>query len=352
MFIRHLVKSTSSLGVENSILSLERNPNPAFRCDGVDIYQAKENFNIASTGFSIQSISILRELADSVDVVHYHFPWPFMDLAHFAARIKKPSIVTYHSDIVRQKMLLKLYNPLMHAFLDDVNAIVATSPNYLKSSPVLQHYADKTSMISIGLDESLYPSPDSSSVEKWKKRFGGRFFLFVGVLRYYKGLHVLLEAISKTDIPLLIVGAGPIENELVRQSHQLGLVNVHFIGEVSEQDKVDLMTACYGIVFPSHLRSEAFGISLLEGAMFGKPLICSEIGTGTSYINVHEMTGLVVPPSDVDSLRQAMVYLWNNTEQAKAFGVEARKRYERLFSADTMGNNYLDLYEKLISSSS
>ena len=348
MFIRHLTSATRVIGVDNAILSLEKKPVATFDVDGLEIHQAREDFNFASTGFSYESISVLHDLARDADIIHYHFPWPFMDVAHFAARIKKPTVVTYHSDIVRQKILLQFYRPLMNAFLRDVDALVATSPNYLKSSPVLQRYAAKTSVITIGLNESLYPCPKSEAVAGWRKKIGERFFLFVGVLRYYKGLHVLLDAIAGTNIPLVIVGAGPIEHELAKQARKAGLHNVYFMGQVSEQDKVDLMEACYGLVFPSHLRSEAFGIGLLEGAMFGKPLICSEIGTGTSYINIHGETGLVVPPENPWHLRDALLQLWNNPALAQKFGTAARARYEKVFTSNKMGQRYKDLYERVI----
>ena len=102
------------------------------------------------------------------------------------------------------------------------------------------------------------------------------------------------------------------------------------------------------VVFPSHLRSEAFGISLLEGAMYGKPLISSEIGTGTSYINVAGKTGLVVPPSDPQALRAAMQFLWEHPVEATGMGAQARARYEQYFTADEMMAAYAKLYRHLL----
>ena len=173
-------------------------------------------------------------------------------------------------------------------------------------------------------------------------------FLFVGELRYYKGLHILLEAAKGTNYPIVIVGAGPIEAELKKQVEETGLSNILFLGFLSDEDKVALLTLCYVVLFPSHLRSEAFGISLLEGAMYGKPLISSEIGTGTSFINIANETGLVVPPSDPLALRQAMHTLWDNPEMAAEMGLKAEARYWELFTADKMVASYIDFYRKLI----
>lgn len=156
-----------------------------------------------------------------------------------------------------------------------------------------------------------------------------------------------MEAAQGTDYPIVIVGSGPIEQELKAQAAQLSLRNIHFLGHLSDEDKVALLTLCYAVVFPSHLRSEAFGISLLEGAMYGKPMISSEIGTGTTFINIADQTGLVVPPSDSVAMRQAMRYLWENPECAAEMGRRAEERYWKHFTADQMVGEYVKLYREL-----
>jgi rhamnosyl/mannosyltransferase len=203
-------------------------------------------------------------------------------------------------------------------------------------------------VIPIGLEKSYYPAAEAKRINHWRERFGSRFFLFVGVLRYYKGLHILIDAARNSDYPIVIVGAGPIESELREHAAKLGISNIHFIGRISYEDKAALLELCYSIVFPSYLRSEAFGVSLLEGAMYGKPLISSEIGTGTSYININNETGIVVPPSDPSALRQAMDYLWNNPNEAAAMGRCAEVRYSKLFTGKQMAEAYVKLYGKLL----
>jgi glycosyltransferase involved in cell wall biosynthesis len=346
--IRQMCAGTSRLGVENAVLTLTRGGDTeSLEFEGHTVHRARLNFEVASNGISLEAIVKLAQLSREFDVVHYHFPWPFMDLAHFIARVKKPTVVTYHSDIVRQKKLLKLYQPLKHRFLSSVDHIVATSPNYLASSAVLDQYRDKTQVITYGLDKSIYPEPDEALLAQWRARCGGRFFLFVGVLRYYKGLHILLDAARGTGYPVVIVGAGPIEAELKAHAARIGVDNVMFLGALPEIDKVALLKLCYAVAFPSHLRSEAFGISLLEGAMYGKPMISSEIGTGTSYINAHGETGLVVPPSDPDAFREAMRTLWDDPQLARDMGARAEARYRKLFTSEQMASNYLQLYHQV-----
>ncbi len=349
-FIRQLCKGTAEYGMVNEVLTLTRHhkKDSSIEFEGHVVHQVAMDFEIASTRFSVRAIAKLAELARQCDIIHYHFPWPFMDLAHFLARVKKPSVVTYHSDIIRQQALLKFYRPLKRCFLKSVDCIAATSPNYFSTSHVLEHYKDKVTVIPIGLDKGIYPQPETERVLKWQQRFPKPFFLFVGVLRYYKGLHILLEAVKGTDYPVVIVGAGPIEQELKRHAQDLGLSNVIFLGAIAEEDKVALLQLCFAVAFPSHLRSEAFGISLLEGAMYGKPMISSEIGTGTSYINIHGETGLVVPPGDASAFRTAMRSLWENPDLASEMGKRAEARYWALFTASKMAESYAALYRRLL----
>lgn len=346
--IRQICKNTIEHSISSTVLTLSRNPEPyIIHREEAEVLRFKQNFEIASCGFSIDALRNFKRIVSKYDIVHYHFPWPFGDVLHFSGFINKPSIVTYHSDIVRQKSLLRAYRPLMRAFLNSVNVIVPTSQNYFVTSEELGRYAEKVEVIPIGLDSSSYPQVSNDAIERARSRVGENFFLFVGVLRYYKGLHILLDALHGTSLKCVIVGAGPVESELKRHAARLGLDQVHFLGHVSDSEKVALMTLCRAVVFSSHLRSEAFGVTLLEGAMHAKPLISTEIGTGTSYINVHNETGLVVPPNSSKQLREAMLLLDQDEGLALKMGKAAHSRYEALFTGRLMGLRYARLYNKL-----
>jgi O-antigen biosynthesis rhamnosyltransferase len=347
-----LASGSPLFGIESNVLSLTSNKvQRTHEFDGHKGFTSRRNFKCASTDFSLSVLWRFNELALQQDIIHYHFPWPFMDVLHFLCRVKKPTIVTYHSDIIRQKYLLKLYAPLMHRFLQSVDLIVVTSPNYFATSDVLHRYKDKVTVIPIGLDKANYPIPTQDRLSYWKHKLGSKFFLFIGVMRYYKGLHILMEAAQGTDYPIAILGAGPVEKEIKDHAQRLALTNIHFLGALPDEDKVALLTLSYAVLFPSHLRSEAFGISLLEGAMYGKPMISSEIGTGTTFINISNETGLVVPPSDPEALRDAMRMLWEQPEMAAEMGRKAENRYRTHFTAKKMTASYAELYKSLLASS-
>lgn len=346
--IRQICRNTKEQGIESRVFMLSDNPVPAvIEHEEVQVHRFHRTFELASCGVSIGSLSGFKRLVEWADVVHYHFPWPFADLLHLFGRVSKPSLLTYHSDVVRQKTLLRFYRPLMRAFLNKMDRIVPTSENYFASSRELGRYSEKVDVIPIGLNEETYPSVSNEELSLVRERVGEGFFLFVGVLRYYKGLHILLDALQNTSLRCVITGAGPVETELKEQAAKLGLKNVQFLGYVSDREKVALYQLCRAVVFPSHLRSEAFGVTLIEGAMFGKPLISCEIGTGTTYVNADGETGIVVPPANTKALRGAMLKLDGDEALAESLGKAARSRYERLFTGRLMGERYAQLYKKL-----
>lgn len=346
-FIRQLGMRHVGMGHKVSVLTLCRHI-AAPKCeqhDGITVWYYPLTMEIASNGMSLSAMRHYRALAATADILHYHFPWPSGDILHQLAPKRVPALVTYHADIVRQKWLKRVYAPLMHVFLGQMRAIVATSPNYLATSPVLQHYLAKTEVIPIGLQRSSYPVPAPEQIAGWREKYGDRFFLFVGALRYYKDLHTLIEAGRLTGLPVVIAGAGG-EEETLRQAAQ-GIPNIHFTGLVNDEDKMALLQLCCGFVFPSHVRSEAFGISLLEAAMVGKPLISCEIGSGMSYINRDGETGLVVAPQDAAAFGAAMQTIAEDSALEKRLGAAARARFEALFTADKMAMDYAALYKRL-----
>lgn len=343
--IWQVAEGCAELGIDSEVLSLSRNPEANSMSVGRHFAaKAKLLVEYASTGLSIDFICELRKRARAADIVHYHFPWPMMDLAHLLVRPNRPTVVTYHSDIVRQKRLEKLYAPLRTAFLNSVDAVVATSPNYLQSSQVLQKCRARTSVIPIGLN-SGQSRVAPEQLAHWRARLGHRFFLFVGALRYYKGIQFLLEAARESGLPLVILGEGEMHDDIA----SAGLPNVKMIGAVSDEDKAALLQLCSAFVFPSHLRSEAFGVALLEAAFAGKAMISCELGTGTSYINIDGETGIVIPPADGAALASAMRTLWNDQYLCARYGEAAINRANAVFSASAMTERYIQLYLALLS---
>lgn len=346
--IHQIAKASCQHGFEHEVLvlhdggSVEVVEHPEAR-----VHYIPYDLNLLSTPMSLRYFLKYRELVKRADLVHYHFPYPVADLLHTLFRPSCPSLVSYHSDVVKQKIALRLYSPLMNYFLSKVDQIVSACDNYRNSSPVLQRFRDKTAVIPYGVEESAQVIDQSNSLKaSLKQRFGENFFFFMGALRYYKGLSYLIEAARKTGLPVVIAGCGGVEEELRQLSK--GLDNVIWAGRVSDEEKAVLFELSRAFVFPSHLRSEAFGISLIEACQYGKPMISAEIGTGTTFVNQAEETGLVVKPADTDELAEAMMRLAESDALCEQYGGNARARYEHLFTAERMCKDYINLYGELL----
>lgn len=347
--IRQICVATQKHGVQHRVLTLAPvSKTEVLSRPEADVIRVPLQWEPASCSMGIDALRAYREQAEWADVIHIHYPWPFADLVHLVSGVSKPVVVTYHSDILRQRWLQVLYSPLRHWFLSRARRLVATSPHYQDSSPILKRFREKSEVIPLGLSLETYTKATDATLRNVLAQYGEGFFLFVGVLRYYKGLHILLEAAVQSGLPVVIAGSGPEELRLKRQARELGVTNVHFAGFVSNDEKAALYTLCRAVVFPSFMRSEAFGVTLLEGQWYSKPLISCEIGTGTSYVNKHGETGLVVPPGDAKAFAGAMTTLYQEPDNARRYGEAGRRRLESVFSGEKVGADYVRVYRELI----
>ena len=353
--IRQICLSTSALGIKAKVFTLSPQPTPQkINAIEAEVVRCRSWAAPASCDLGgLDAVMKFRALSNWADVIHYHFPWPFADVLRLFGARNKLSVMTYHSDIVRQRYLGKVYGPLMRKTLKGMSAVVATSPAYAASSPVLTQYVHAKNLKTIPLGILNYASDitDDRANENTLTRLnlGDRpFVLALGVLRYYKGLHTLIEAASKINGMVVIAGSGPKGPALKSQATRLAATNIVFAGQVSEIEKVALLRQCRALVLPSHVRSEAFGMVLVEAAMFGKPMVCCEVGSGTSFVNKHGETGFVVPPESPHDLAMACNNLLNDKAAAVSMGATARARYEQLFSGATLGRAYADLYREVV----
>lgn len=347
--IHQICLATKKLGVENRVLSLARvSQKTEIQREEAFVVQVPLQMEPASCSMGVETFREYREQARWADVIQVHYPWPFADLVHVVSGVQKPVVVTYHSDIIRQNLLEKLYSPLRALFFRKVNRFVATSPNYLESSKLLQGLSERSDVIPLGLDPASYSPPSAEACDHVVSHYGEGFFLFVGVLRYYKGLRFLVDAAAQTGLPVVIAGHGPEQQALRDQARASGAKSIKFTGFVSDDVKQALMANAKAVVFPSCERSEAFGVTLLEGQMHGLPLITCDIGTGTSYVNRHGETGIVIPACDSKALAEAMQEIEQSPVRAREMGLAGRERFNSLFSGDQVGERYLGVYRQVL----
>lgn len=351
--IRQIALATKSEEVKIRIFCLSPSPSPKkMTFEEGEVYRYKSWASPSSCDIGLwESIKGFRECVKWADVIHYQFPWPFADALHFLISHKKPTIITYHSDVVEKGFMGIAYHWLMKKMLRSMDIVVATSPKYIESSKELQKYVprEKLKVIPLGIDENVYQKYSKKNLtnnilKKFDLEDDG-YFLFIGVFRKYKGIDYLIEASKKSLLPVAIAGSGPLYKtytEIAKSND-----NVSFLGQISDSEKVALIEGCRGFILPSHLRSEAFGMVLVEASIFSKPLITCEIGTGTSFVNIDQETGFVISPKNSEELVLAMNKLASDRNLAEKMGANARARYEKNFSSQALGLSYFNLYKNL-----
>lgn len=298
-----------------------------------------------------------RELASGrCNILHQHAPNPWGDLTALSVARRVPVVMTWHSDIVRQRTLLKLYGPIQRRAIDRADRIVVFTPLHYESSEQL-HQLDvgsKLVQVPIGIDFSrLAPEHADAAGRTGIADFarGRPVALTVGRHVYYKGYEFLLSAMArlKSETVLVMVGTGALTGELQRQAGELRIADrVLFMGEVSDARLASALHACDFFCLPSIARSEAFGIASAEAMSCGKPTIVCRLGNGVNYLNRDGVTSLAVPPRDAAALADAIDTLALDAGLRTRMGAEARRWVHDEFGIAAMKRAMTELYESLL----
>lgn len=294
--------------------------------------------------------------AGRANLLHLHAPNPWGDLAAMTARKDLPVVMTWHSDIVRQKRLMLLYGRMQRRVLDRVDRVIVFTPKHYESSSQLRQagITHKITSIPLGLDfDRLHHHlPDLALLDEIGRWQAGRpLILTVGRHIYYKGYAHLLDAMAAldSDAVLAMVGTGPLSDELQAQAQALGLAErVRMLGEVDNRALVSLFHHCDLFTLPSIEPSEAFGIATAEAMACGKPTVVCELGNGVNYLTRHGETGLAVTPRDSAALARALDELIRDDALRSKMGNAAQQWVRSEFSMDKMRDSTLALYRSLL----
>lgn len=347
--IKWLAEAQAAAGHEVTVLVAALGKRGSIETvNGVRVHKIPRLGTVASTPLTPTLPFILRKYP--VDIAHIHSPYPPGELLNMLFGRAKFTVITYQSDIVRQKTLLKFYAPLLKRVLLKADRILPSSNSYVQTSDFIRPHKNKCQAIPMGINPERFLHPDSKKVQALKAKFTEPIILFVGRLRYYKGLNTLVSAMAHVpNGTAVIVGEGPMEAQLKAQTDSLNLTDrVRFVGSVSDEDLPTWFQAADCFVLPSNSRAEAFGIVLLEAMASGLPLISTELGTGTSFVNQHGQTGFVVPPLNPVALAEAINTLSADAALRAQFGQNALNRVQTEFSTGKMVQRVMAVYNKLL----
>ena len=350
--IRLLAKGLRAESIDARVLVTNTGPQTRHQTlDGVPVTKAGRQAHLLSTPISLPFLFALRQQAAEADIVHLHAPYPYAEMAQLLLGHGRTSVISYHSDIVRQRRTGEFYAPLLRQVLQKAALIAASSPAYVRSSPFLRDLQLKCRVIHYGIElERFSPLPPTARADAQilRARFGGKpLLLFIGRLRHYKGVDVLIRAMHSVNAHLLVVGTGPMEKtwqDLARSENLTGKIT--FLGDCTEEESLAARAAADIFILPSTNRAEALGIVQIEAMACGLPVISTELGTGTSYVNRHNETGLVVPPGDPRALAAAINDLLADPQRRMQMGAQGRMRAHAEFSSPDMVRKTIAFYQE------
>jgi rhamnosyl/mannosyltransferase len=287
------------------------------------------------------------------DIVHLQFPADPM--AHWATAWMPRSVkrvISWHSDIVRQRVLLALYRPFLNRLLRSADAIIGATPAHFSSSTQLApiKHRDIFYVVPFGLDLARFQIRPPLA-DELRRRYRSPLLVFaLGRHVYYKGFEFLIRAVAQAPHAGLILGGeGPLTEHLRRIAREAGVADrVSFVGRVPDAELPAYYHACDVFCLPSVEPAEAFGIVQIEAMASGKPVLCCELHNGVTWVNQHGVTGLVVPPADSAALARALTLLGEDVPLRTRLGAQARQRALSTFTRDAMARGTLAVYRKVL----
>ena len=320
--VRDLAEAQAIAGHEVAVLVVQRRGLPASDeiLAGVRVVKAKRLLDVQSAPIALSFPHDVARLTRGADIAHLHAPYPIGEACNLLFGHARRTVITWHSDIVRQKTLLRFYAPLLRRVLTRADRILPTSEIYARSSPWISPHLAKCTVVPLGIDPQRFAPRESTLARaaelraQWTAGDDSRLVvLSVGRLRYYKGLDDLIRAlVERSDVLAVIAGDGPMRAEWQALADSLGVAErVRFVGSPSDDDLPACFRAADAYALPANVRAEAFGIAVLEAMASGLPVLTTEVGSATSWINQDGVTGYVVPPQDPPALAAALGQLQN-----------------------------------------
>jgi len=282
------------------------------------------------------------------DIIHLHSPNPLAEIMTLLIPSKIPIVITYHSDIVRQKTLLLFYRPFLMMALKKAKAIIVPTQNHIKYSPFLPKFEEKCHIVPFGqkMDYLVRTQKTDLLINQLKKDHG-RFVLFVGRVVGYKGLTYLISAMKNSPYHCVIIGSGPLEEELKQQIKNQNLEHkVSMLGKVMDDELFKAyFYACEAFILPSISANENFGVVQIEAMYCERPVITTSIKSGVPAVGIPNKTTLLVPPKNPNALCEAMSKLYHNDILRKSLGKEGKKRADMIYTLDKMIQGHNQVYD-------
>jgi len=363
--VHELSRRLVQRGYELDILTCNTERTPTYEeLDGIHIYRLP-CWNALNSLYPIPkpcltSFKILRRLLrknyDIVNTQTRFFITSFLGLI-FAKLKRTPLVHTEHG--ARHSLVPnKIIDLISRAYDHSIGTLIVKSArrNIGVSEAAcgfLRHLgAVNTQVIYNGIDTTIFKKKEDIN---YKQKLGisndAIVITFVGRLIYAKGVQDLIYALSRIkdaapEVKLLIAGDGPYRTELEKLAHQNEYAgSTLFLGQRNQDEVIDVLSATDIFVNPSY--SEGLGISVMEAASIGLPIIATDVG-GTKEIITTDETGILVEARDVGQLAEELGRLCADAALREKLGENARILAGRKFNWDKIIGEYIKVYTSLV----
>jgi len=174
--------------------------------------------------------------------------------------------------------------------------------------------------------------------------FGGEYILYLGTITKLKGTEWVCKIAEKLkEIPFIIAGEG--KDYLYLKEKYKSFHNLEFAGYVEDEKKNHLLQHCRFLIFPT-MGWESFGLSILEGYSYGKPVLTTGLG-GISEIVKHDLTGIIVDELTLSSFSKQAKRLWDETCEGDFYSTNCRE-FVKNYSIDNHIKQLTKIYEEAL----
>lgn len=303
-----LVEELNRAGVTTDVLCAKR-PKRRYP-DSVGEYQIFRAPTLAillSTAIAPAMVVWLARIHARYDIIHLHFPDPMAIMALWIVRPRAKLIIHWHSDIIKQRVALKFFQPFLRWVVARADRVIGATSSHIEESDYAPWLRGKSAVIPFFLKpRATVEAPKYRALRSDETIT----ILSVGRLVYYKGLEYLIEAMRwlPKRFELSIIGEGERHGALKEQIRALGLEGrVRLEGRVSEENLARAYQESHLFCLPSTFRSEMFGMVQLEAMRWGKPVVSTLIErSGVRHVNREGETGFRVMPRDAKALASAI----------------------------------------------
>jgi rhamnosyl/mannosyltransferase len=262
-------------------------------------------------------------------------------------------IVTHHSDVIKQRVLGRLFAPIERRVHQRTALIFTTSEAYVGGSQVLQALEGRVRALPFGLDlrPLLEPGPAALAwAERLRATHGEPLWLAVARLVYYKGLTTAIDALAQVPGRLVVIGTGPLEAELRARAVERGVADrIVWCGNVDVDCLIGAYRAATALWFPSNARSEGFGLVQVEAMASGCPVINTAIPhSGVPWVSRDGESGFTVPVGDAPALAAVSRRLLNERGLRDRLARQAVTRARHEFEDEIMARRSLEFYEQAL----